>query len=204
LKPEKISTTGLQFFYRAKADYYSFNIFHSEISDIIVQDQSPTSTPINSGKATSYGAEMEWYTKPTNALSFEGNFSWQRTEDDAGNKDFRLLPKWHAKVGLDYRYSSRMNVGIYNMSMPAIKNPGATETNPSSKAFNNLTVNVKMSLNDLFNLNTASRHNVALYMSNLLEKDPLYQPDEFLGDAVNAFPWRAGRGIYLVYDGQWE
>lgn len=205
LEPETINTTDFQIFYRTGSDYYSVNVFYSEISNIIVQDSTanPSPTPINKGDESSYGAELEWHSEVTDSLTFEGNMSWQSTEDTFGNKNFRLLPKWQAKLGINYNYIPGIDFSAYNMYMSAIKNEDPIKTNPSSKAFNNLTLNMKVSLNKALNLSLDSQHTISLNLTNILENSPLYQPDEFLASAVNTFPWRAGRGAYLVYQSNW-
>ncbi|PCJ40796.1 MAG: hypothetical protein COA99_09280 [Moraxellaceae bacterium] len=205
LEPETIQTTDLQLFYRTAISYYSLSLFYSEIGNIFTVDQTsiPYPSTFNKGKERVHGAELEWNAEIHNTLKYEGSVSWQTNTNDNGERDKRLVPKWLIKMGLSYEVSPAFSASIYDIFSSAIENKDAPKLNPDSKDLHLITLNFTTQLNHLFDLSTTNTHSISFLVTNALEGDSLYQPDEFFGPTINTFPWREERGFYLFYEGSW-
>lgn len=108
LKPERLKTyelgLGQRFWHNLQA---SLNIFYTDAKDLILPERRtiPTIPPVtevynsNTGKAKIKGFEFGLKGKPFKFLSFFGNYSYQDSEDEAGNN-------------LSYVPHNKFNLGI--------------------------------------------------------------------------------------------
>jgi YbbR domain-containing protein len=95
-----------------------------------------------------------------------------------------------------YHYNDHWQWGVFDNYVSAIKNPTA-QLNPRSESVHILNINSRYDMSGWFN--SSLKQEVELTITNALNSDPVYQPDEAY--KVN-LPWRAGRAVYLTYRGE--
>lgn len=96
LKPETMDTVELAFDYRPLNKLrLSLNIFHYWWKDLILlrpDAGKPTYSAQNVGLQTSYGTELEAEWKAADTLKLLGNYSFQKSQDEALNHDAGYAP----------------------------------------------------------------------------------------------------------------
>ncbi len=110
LRPETNSTYEAAFSWQARRDaQVNLSLFHYEMKDVIrsVANDIPNtgSTYANTGKQNGHGAEVELIWDASRALRFTGNYAWQRSIDEATNKDAGYAPHNHLYARADWRFS---------------------------------------------------------------------------------------------------
>jgi outer membrane receptor protein involved in Fe transport len=120
LDPETIQTLELAFDYRPVDRLrLGLNLFGYQWDDIIrfvFDPETTTRTAQNTGEQIGYGLELEADWQPTRSFRLLGNYSYQRsideaTDEDAGNAphhqvylraDWEFLPDWHFNPQLNW------------------------------------------------------------------------------------------------------
>lgn len=116
LSPETINTLEAAFAWQAKRDLQvNLNIFRYRMKDIIraVPNPSPVlgSTYMNTGRQHGSGAELEAIWDIHSRLRLSGNYSYQRSIDEATDQDAGYAPHHHLYARADWRYASGLQIG---------------------------------------------------------------------------------------------
>lgn len=203
LKPETVQTLNLQWFDYRKAGHYSVTVFHSDYRDrIALQNISfiPVFVPgqfVQASDLTTYGAEFESQWKLGAALTLDAALTVQHNEDDAGNKDVTLAPRWTGNLGVRYRFANQLEASLFNQHVSAFfdnpNNVGARSPKPES--YNLLSAQLRLPVSQWVPGMKPERIALSVYASNLLDEE-IWQP-ELIGNAFNSIQATPGRGAWL-------
>lgn len=124
LKPETISTDELAFSWQPTGKLQTnLNFFHYRIHDIILPITG--STYKNSGNQTGHGLELEATWDPTSKLRLMGNYSFQRSKDEASGQDAGLAPHYRLFARADWRFAPLWQAGTtINHVADRMREPG--------------------------------------------------------------------------------
>lgn len=111
LRPETIRTLEAAFSWKARKDTeVNLNLFRYQMNDIIraVANAAPAvgSTYANTGGQHGSGMELETVWDYSRSLRLTGNYSYQKSIDDATGQDAGYAPRHHLYLRSDWRYSS--------------------------------------------------------------------------------------------------
>lgn len=115
LKSETINTLELLFDYRPTNELrtnLSFFRYKTANNIRFVPDPAPatTSTAQNTGSQTGYGFEWEWNWRLNRELKLRGNYAFQRSTDDATNRDAGNAPHHHIYARADWKFMPEWNL----------------------------------------------------------------------------------------------
>lgn len=120
LDPETINTVELAFDYRPhdklRLGLNLFNYWWSDIIRFVPDTNGSTNTARNTGEQNGYGLELEADWKLASTFRLIGNYSFQRSTDEATNRDagyaprnklyvrgdWEFLPDWHFTPQIDW------------------------------------------------------------------------------------------------------
>lgn len=103
LAPETVKTTEAAFSWQAQRDtQVNLSLFHYEMKDII---RIVSGAFVNSGTQTGRGAELETVKDVSRNLRLTGNYSWQRSIDEATKQDAGYAPHNHIYARADWRFT---------------------------------------------------------------------------------------------------
>ena len=110
LRPETNSTIEAAFSWQARMDTQAnLSIFHYDMKDVIRAVANPIantgSTYANTGGQYGNGAEVELIWDASRTVRLTGNYAWQRSIDEATNKDAGYAPHNHVYARADWRLS---------------------------------------------------------------------------------------------------
>lgn len=106
LEPETITTLEAALSWQARKDtHLNFNLFHYAMKDII-RLVPTTSTFSNTGNQNGRGVELEVVWDAGRSLRLTGNYSFQRSIDEATNQDAGYAPRNHLYARADWRFAS--------------------------------------------------------------------------------------------------
>ena len=110
LKPESIKTLEAAFSWQARKDIQmNLNIFHFDMKDVIHSVANAVAgtgaTYQNTGKQHGNGMELEAEWDTSRTLRFTGNYSNQKTIDEATNTDAGYAPHHHIYARADWRFA---------------------------------------------------------------------------------------------------
>lgn len=203
IRPEKIATTEVQFFYHSQRFEGALTFYHSKVTDIIVRIPalSGGSTYSNEGKVIFKGIEFEGKASLGGGWSLQGSALLQENKDDQGEKDTSFSPNITIKAGVSYSsdrgYSIGIFEGFYGTPTPISQvNPAVNEVNPAASSYHLLTANMNFDLNKLLDLNDKIPLMLSVYGDNLFNED-IYYP-EYNRKNINSFPSYAGRTVYAT------
>lgn len=116
LKPEKIATNELVFDWEPTDKLKTtLTLFHYRERDIITfvpnADPSSGSTAQNTGDQVGRGGELELRWDASRQLRLSGNYSLQRSTDQASGKDAGLAPHRHLFARADWRLANAWQLG---------------------------------------------------------------------------------------------
>lgn len=202
LEPETVATSDLQLFYATEKHHLSLTYYHSHQQDMIDRGFLPNSsiaTYINSGESKFQGFELEGKTMPSDNLFVTGSLSYQTNQNQAGKDDYTLLPNWMARLGICYTFDYGISLGVFdsyysNGHDVRIRNSKAKIVNPFPDAFNLMTVNLNVSLNQLLGWSNKYPISINNYIYNVLDEN-IYYPEIFRS-VINSLPARQGRSFY--------
>ena len=111
LKPETIKTLEAAVSWQASADtQVSLNVFRYDMKDVIrsVQNAIPGTGSVfqNTGKQHGSGLELEATWDAGSTVRLSGNYSWQKSVDEATNQDAGYAPHNHIYLRGDWRIAS--------------------------------------------------------------------------------------------------
>jgi iron complex outermembrane receptor protein len=111
LKPETIQTLEAAFSWQARRDtQVNLSLFRYEMQDIIrlVNNVAPAlgATYQNTGHQHGSGMELETVWDYSRSLRLTGNYSYQKSIDEATNQDAGYAPHHHLYLRSDWRYLS--------------------------------------------------------------------------------------------------
>jgi outer membrane cobalamin receptor len=193
LEPEEIATTDVQFFYRDTNLYLAWSAFRSEITNNYL---TVNRTVTNAGEIVYTGGEFEWQWNASNSWGYEGSIAFQENEDD-GDYNTRFTPQWLIKNGVTFNVDRRLRLAVFDNYVSKIDAPNNDTVNPGSEAVHILNLNAKYDISQWFD--NGHGHALQLTVTNALEPDPLYQPDQAI---KSNYPWRGGRAAYFTYTGE--
>ncbi|SKC62025.1 TonB-dependent receptor plug domain-containing protein [Ohtaekwangia koreensis] len=217
LLPEVVNTSEIQFFLVKKKFEASINYFYSDQSNKIVRTSTADpvneipNTPqfVNRGSQTSRGIEAETKFYISSRWSTLASFASQTSKNDLGYKDYSGTPLYMAKLGIDYKNSRGLQVGVFNSfyskggnirakfsseNVPSNFAGIPTDANPKMKTINFLTANVRLSLPEFLEKPDMPDITLFCYGVNLLDQQ-VYYP-EFSRRNINTYPGRAGFNIH--------
>lgn len=110
LRPETVRTLETVFSWQtARNAEISLNLFHYRARDMIklVANSAPAvgATYQNVGSQYGSGAELEAGWNAGRSVRLTGNYSYQRSIDESGNKDAGYMPHHHAYARADWRFA---------------------------------------------------------------------------------------------------
>jgi iron complex outermembrane receptor protein len=110
LQPESIRTLEAAFAWQARRDtQLNLSLFRYNVKDSIRAVANAVagtgSTFTNTGKLNGHGTELELVWDAGRTLRFTGNYSWQRSTDEATQTDTGYAPHNHAYVRADWRFA---------------------------------------------------------------------------------------------------
>jgi outer membrane receptor protein involved in Fe transport len=194
LKPEISSTLDLSAVYEANALEVSFNYFHSQQTDSIVQ------LPLESGfiqyenvaGILIHGAQWEskWYLH--RRWFVEGSALYQVSRNSGGDLTHLPVPAFDAKAGASYSDKQGWTIGVFDVYTGRI--PGYTETpNPAPGAYHLLSANISVNMEKYFGP-AAEGIRLFAHGDNLLNR-PVWFP---AGGAalMTTIPIERGRTVY--------
>lgn len=214
LLPETVNTSEVQLFVVKKKFEASANYFYSKQTDQIVRaketDGSNAQKYVNSGGSlTSQGVEAESKFYFNTHWSGIASFASQTSEDDQGNMNYSGAPLHMAKLGIRYKSSHGIDIGVFNTyyskggnikakfssdNTPDDFKGTATDANPKMKAINYMTVNVQLNLPELLGNPLMADVSLFCYAVNVLDQKVNYP--EFTRRNLNTYPGRAGFNIH--------
>lgn len=206
LEPEKVDTKEIQLLYAQKRWSASANVFRIVYEDEIMivprGGGAPGLTYENEGEFKLKGGELEFAYDPIKRIRLTGSYSIQQDKTTAVSRDATRISEEMYKLGLAYRMSDGMKLGVFNtyFSKPPVdtREGVTTVSNPEAEGYHHLSLNLSMDLEKLFQANSLHGVQVSLYGDNLLEKDAPYQPDMSARE-FNTLPARPGRSWYLKF-----
>lgn len=182
LSPEKITTIDAQIYYNAPKYYAAITAFSSKIDDIITID--PVSKfYVNGSTINSQGATLEGTARISSHLNIQGSATYQTNEQN-GINDAYGAPNLLAKAGMDYRFDNGITVAVFNSYI-------SERSSSVTDAYNLLTANIKMDVNQVLDLNDFPDTEFSIYGDNLL--------DESIKNgfaAIPVVPVQSGAAIY--------
>ena len=109
LKPEKATSYDFGVSYEAPGTLFArATYFQNNISDMIQWSLDPSTfffTPLNVGKAVTYGVETEIKLRPAAFAEFSLNYTWLSAKDTGSGKDLYYRPKNKVNAGLKLKPS---------------------------------------------------------------------------------------------------
>jgi iron complex outermembrane receptor protein len=132
LRPETIKTIEAAVSWQARKDMqFNVNVFRYGMSSIIrtVANSTPGTgaTFNNTGDQNGNGLEFEWVWDADSSLRFSGNYSYQRSIDEATGQDAGYAPHHHVYARVDWRLSSIWFLGSqFNWVADRKRAPGDT------------------------------------------------------------------------------
>jgi iron complex outermembrane receptor protein len=115
LKPEKIKTTELAVIWQAQPSLQTsltvFEYTQSNIVRFIGTAGSGQAKATNAGDQTGHGFELEMQWDAARNLRVTGNYSFQRSKDNATSKDAGLTPHHHVFIRSDWHLASSWQIG---------------------------------------------------------------------------------------------
>lgn len=111
LRPETNKTEEAAISWQARRNLQlNLSLFQYKMKNVIraVANADPTtgSTYANTGNQNGYGTEVEMVWDASRTLRFTGNYAWQRSVDEATNKDAGYAPHNHVYIRADWRFNS--------------------------------------------------------------------------------------------------
>jgi iron complex outermembrane receptor protein len=111
LKPETIETVEAAFSWKLRRDtQLNLSLFHYEMQEIIrlVPNKTPAVGSLynNTGSQHGDGLELEAVWDASNTLRLTGNYSYQKSIDEATGKDAGYAPHHHLYARADWRFPS--------------------------------------------------------------------------------------------------
>ncbi len=195
LKPERVATFDLQYFYKHKNYGLDITYFHSTQTDLITRVAvagSTENTYQNIGELKLQGVELEmsWSVRPDLQISMA--FTHQKNERDDGLSNTTLMPEVLLKIGLTWQPTDHFHFNLFNSyfadaGKTTITNATSNAVNPPAEAFHYATLNMKYDI--------GAKWRVAYYITNLWNEDIFYP--EFSRRRINSLPGRADRAGYL-------
>lgn len=102
LRPETVGTVETAFSWQARPDVQlNLSLFRYDMKDII---RLVNGTYFNTGAQNGRGAEIEAVWDANRNLRLTGNYSWQRSVDEATQTDAGYAPHHHVYVRADWRF----------------------------------------------------------------------------------------------------
>lgn len=208
LLPETVQTLDAQIFYQHKKQQMSLTYFHSRQRDLIVRRAVPNSMAhehFNQGELTIQGLELEARFSPSERWYLTGSLTYQQNENDVGQKDFTLAPRWLAKAGVSYQFASGTTFSLFDTYVsaaadPLIRNPFTKIVNPEVAAYHLATLNVSYPIGKILGWRSAQKLTLNAYVYNLLD-EKIYAP-EINSLGINSVPAKSGRSMYLGFQYQ--
>jgi len=103
LAPETVKTTEAAFSWQARQDtQVNLSLFQYQMKDII---RLVGGTYFNTGAQNGHGAELETVWDVTRSLRLTGNYSWQRSIDEATKQDAGYAPHHHLYARADWGFT---------------------------------------------------------------------------------------------------
>lgn len=207
IRPEKVTTWDMQLSYSGDRLQAIATYFKSAQKDIIIQRLQTRGDfeylYQNAGTIEAQGFEFEVKAAPFSHFFLTGSFTYQTNKKDTIDNP-TYMPEWMAKLGAFYDWKRKgVSLGVFSSYFgEAGQIPGAEIVNPSADAFNFLTANLNVKVDDLLNLHENNQDEespfqvlLSLYVKNILDT-PVYYP-EFVRGIINTFPGRPGRAFYV-------
>jgi len=196
LKPEKISTYDLQFFYNDETKYAAITGFYSRIQDALRFSPTLPLTPFNGSKVTSSGATIEGKYIFSPRLKVEGSASYSMTETTDGSHNFYSAPNKMVKIGSVYTPNDFIRTGLFitQIGQRQIRDL-VVGRNPEPGDFTRVTANINVDLNRALNLKNSPNMSFSLFGDNLLDEDIRLVDEESI-NSKNSFPAGSGRAFY--------
>ncbi|PCJ98089.1 MAG: hypothetical protein COA45_08020 [Zetaproteobacteria bacterium] len=201
IKPEKIETGELQFFYQNRGIEASLNLYRSRITDIISRVSIPGSLQFqNTGEEVYEGIELEGKKRFDNGWTVEGSVLMQQSEnsDDLENPNFTT--NIMAKGGVTYESDNGWTIGIFDSYFGDPEdvrgaNASVLEVNPQPKSYHMVTGNLNLNIPKLLGKEGLMPDaTFTIFGENLLNEDIHYP--EFNRKNINSLPIEGGRAIY--------
>jgi iron complex outermembrane receptor protein len=188
LRPEKMKTVEAAVSWQVRPGLQlGANAFRYQMRDII---QLVATTYQNTGKQTGRGMEFEAAWDATRELRLSGNYSYQKSIDEATQQDAGLAPHNHAYVRADWRFTPGWAANAQlNAVGERLRAPGDTRT--PLRGYNTVDATLRTDRSG------ASRWNYAVSLRNVFNADAR-EPSPF-GVPIpipNDFPL-PGRSLYL-------
>ncbi|MBT4518952.1 MAG: TonB-dependent receptor [Halieaceae bacterium] len=202
--PELIKTVDLQFYYHEKSTQAAITFFRSDQEDLItryVRDDGNISFR-NEGSVVIKGVEVEAKTTFWKRWFVTAGLSYQSNEDSNGLRNFTLQPNWEGRLGIGYS-DSNFSLGLYDIFKTSyqeatLREPSFATVNPSSEAWHNISINLKVNLGRTFNSSALLNSSVQLYVSNLLD-ETVFLPTLTGEGPSNTMPAEEGRAFFVEF-----
>ncbi|MFA7239542.1 MAG: TonB-dependent receptor [Sulfuricellaceae bacterium] len=192
LKPETISTVEAAFSWQARKDtQVNLSFFHYDADSIIRSVTNPApavgATYSNTGSQHGNGMELETVWDINRSLRLTGNYSYQKSIDEATGQDAGYAPHHHVYLRTDWRYASGWLAGAQvNRVMDRMRAPGDARPQIPNYTTVDLTVRTPRIKN---------RWELAVSVRNLFDADVL-EPSLAPGLIPNDLPM-APRSLWL-------
>jgi outer membrane receptor protein involved in Fe transport len=192
LKPEKIGTFDLGVFFEGKRVQGGIDVFHSTITDNIVNLPGPTrAVYFNFGQVTFNGAEAEGKYYFRRDFFMQGSVLYQVNQDGSGNTDVSPVPTIGFKAGLSYAPSRLWTLGLFDVSDGPFNN--YTAVNPLQGWHHIVNVNFRYDISRY--LPFGDHAGIALVAhANNLTNQLVWLPSGF--SSVDTVPVEQGRVIF--------
>jgi iron complex outermembrane receptor protein len=185
LRPEKMRTAEAAVSWEpVQRLHLGVNVFRYQMRDIIQLDA--TNVYQNTGKQTGKGMEFEASWDATREVRLSGNYSYQRSIDDATQQDAGLAPHHHTYLRADWRFTPGWAVnGQLNAVGERLRAPG--DTRAALKGYNTVDLTLRTDRGaQAWNFSASARN---LFNADVREPAPA-------GTLPNDFPL-PGRSVYL-------
>jgi iron complex outermembrane receptor protein len=194
LTPETIKTLEAAFSWQGRKDIQvNLSLFKYAMRDIIrlVPNIAPTpgSTYQNTGRQHGSGLEVEAIWDVSRNLRLSGNYAWQRSIDDATNRDAGYAPHHHLYVRADWGFSNRWSLGG-QVNWVADRERTATDTRPQIDDYATFDLTLR-------GARVAGNWDVAVVAHNLFDADAR-EPSLAPGTIANDLPL-PGRSVFLEF-----
>lgn len=200
LQPEKVESVDAQIYYHDADRQLSLTAFQSKVTNLIVRNPIPDTTPtrlqyVNAGGITFEGLELETKAKLFEGLSWKGSYTFQTNRDEQNQNNKTQMPNHMAKIGLSYDVTADLQISAFDTYFSAAKIVASSQVlNPPANSYHNVTINSNYRLNTLLGLSKIKPITFTLYLDNLLDEQ-FYYP-EFNRKNLNTIPASPGRMLF--------
>lgn len=182
LRPETMKSTEAAFSWRARKDtQVNLNFFRYDMNDIIRAVANPTgvgSTYNNTGGQHGSGMELETVWDYSQRFRLTGNYSYQKSIDEATNQDAGYAPHHHLYLRSDWRYPSGWFASA-QLNHVADRKRAPGDTRPQLADYTTVDVTVRSSTRDRWDFAASIRN---LFNATVLEPSLFGTPTSIPND----------------------